>query len=144
MACQAYQDLMMAFLDGELDESERQRFQSHLDECPACTQAFEEFRHLKDVTDTITLAEPEDQIWDSYWNQVYNRVERSLGWILFSLAATALIIYGGFHFVCTSSVSLALKCMLLVLTVGLAILFVSILRERLFFWKRDRYKDVRR
>jgi len=26
----------------------------------------------------------------------------------------------------------------------LAILFVSVLRERLYFWGRDRYKDVRR
>jgi len=33
---------------------------------------------------------------------------------------------------------------LLTLIAGLAILFVSILRERLYFWRRDRYKDVRR
>jgi len=28
--------------------------------------------------------------------------------------------------------------------VGLAILFVSVVRERIFFWSKDRYKDVRR
>ena len=32
----------------------------------------------------------------------------------------------------------------LALVAGIAILFVSVLRERLFFWKRERYKDVRR
>jgi len=37
-----------------------------------------------------------------------------------------------------------LKIALLALTAGLAILFVSVLRERLYFWSKDRYRDVRR
>jgi hypothetical protein len=41
-------------------------------------------------------------------------------------------------------VEMLFKVGLLVLLVGLAILFVSVLRERIYFWKRDRYKDVRR
>lgn len=148
MACQEYRNLMMAFLDGELNEPDQQRFQGHLDQCPACTREFAEFGRLKDMTDGMALAEPEDRIWEDYWGQVYNRAERSLGWILFSLAATGLLIYGGFecieNIIANGQVAMALKCILLVLIVGLAILFVSVLRERLFFWKRDRYRDVRR
>ena len=37
-----------------------------------------------------------------------------------------------------------LKVGLLALIVGLAILFVSVLRERLHFWQKDRYRNVRR
>ncbi len=148
MACQEYRELMMAFLDGELNEPDQQRFQGHLDQCAACKQEFSEFGRLKDMTDGMALAEPEDRIWEDYWGQVYNRAERSLGWILFSLAAIGLLIYGGFecieNIITNGQVAMALKCILLVLIVGLAILFVSVLRERLFFWKRDRYRDVRR
>lgn len=148
MACQEYRDLMMAFLDGELNEPDQQRFQGHLDQCPACKREFAEFGRLKDMTDGMALAEPEDRIWEDYWGQVYNRAERSLGWILFSLAAIGLLIYGGFecieNIITSGQVAMALKCILLVLIVGLAILFVSVLRERLFFWKRDRYRDIRR
>ena len=148
MACQEYRDLMMAFLDGELNEPDRQRFQDHLDSCTACSQEFAEFGRLKDMTDGVALAEPEDRIWEDYWGQVYNRAERSLGWILFSLAAIGLLIYGGFEciesIIASGQVAMGLKCILLVLIVGLSILFVSVLRERLFFWKRDRYRDIRR
>ena len=42
------------------------------------------------------------------------------------------------------NVEITLKVGLLALIAGLATLFVSVLRERLHFWKRDRYKDVRR
>jgi len=43
-----------------------------------------------------------------------------------------------------ASIGLFTKVALFALIGGLAILFVSVVRERLFFHKKDRYKDVRR
>ena len=42
------------------------------------------------------------------------------------------------------AVEVILKVTILAFIAGVAVLFVSILRERLYFWKKDRYKDVRR
>ena len=42
------------------------------------------------------------------------------------------------------TIGFGLKAGLIVLIVGLAILLVSAARERLHFWSKDRYKDVRR
>ena len=90
----------------------------------------------------------EERIWQEYWGVVYNRIERGLGWILVSIAGIFLIIYGGFQaieeIIEDPNVGLIFKIGLLVLLAGLAILFVSVLRERIHFWRRDRYKDVRR
>jgi len=56
--------------------------------------------------------------------------------------------YGGFklveELVKDPTVDIILKAGVVVLIAGLAILFVSVLRERIFFRKKDRYKDVRR
>jgi TRAP-type C4-dicarboxylate transport system permease small subunit len=64
------------------------------------------------------------------------------------VAAILLTIYGGFkaieELITDPTVGLLLKIAMLALLVGLAILFVSVLRERIFFWSKDRYKDVRR
>ncbi|MFC1763346.1 anti-sigma factor family protein [Planctomycetota bacterium] len=148
MACQDYRDLMMAYLDEELNPDEQQRFQAHLATCPACTQAFDEFKSLKTMTDGMTLAEPEARIWENYWGQVYNRAERSIGWILFSLAGICLITYGGFKLIETivsdAGMALTLRCVLLVFIAGLTILVMSVMRERFYFWRHDRYKDIRR
>ena len=96
----------------------------------------------------MTLVEPEDRIWQEYWGGIYNRIERGLGWILLSVAGIVLIICGGFkaieEIIKNPDVELIFKVGLLVLLAGLAILFVSVLRERIFFWTRDRYKNVRR
>jgi len=139
---------MMGYLDDELDDEQKKAFEEHLGGCDDCRKELGEFRLLKQITDEVALAEPEDEVWEQYWGGVYNRIERGVGWILFSIAAILLIIYGGFkvieEIVKDPTVDVILKAGLLVMIAGLAVLFVSVLRERLYFWKKDRYKDVRR
>lgn len=148
MTCQDYKDSMMAYLDNELNDEQKRAFEAHLASCPRCTQELEEFKSLKQITDGVELVEPEDRLWQQYWGGVYNRIERGIGWVLFSVAGILLLIYGGFtaieNVITDSSVSVLLKVGLVALLVGLAILFVSVVRERIFFWSKDRYKDVRR
>jgi predicted anti-sigma-YlaC factor YlaD len=148
MTCNNYKDLMMGYLDDELSGEQRTTFQQHLTDCSDCRQELEEFRKLKAITDDVTLMEPEDKIWQQYWGNIYNRLERGVGWILFGISAILLLIYGGFkmieEIVKDPTIGLGLKAGLIALIVGLAILFVSAARERLYFWTKDRYKDVRR
>jgi len=148
MVCNDYKDLMMGYIDNELSDQQRRQFEEHLAGCPDCAGELEEFKKLKAITDEVTLVEPEDRIWQQYWDGIYNRIERSVGWVVFSLAAILLTIYGGFklieEIITDATVGMLLKAGLLALIVGLAILFISVLRERIYFWKKDRYKDVRR
>ena len=148
MTCQDHKDLMMAYLDDELDDEQKRAFEAHVASCSDCAKDLEEFKKLKRMTDCVAFVEPEDRVWDEYWNNLYNRIERGTGWILFSVAAIALLIYGGFELVETiiedRTIGVLAKVGVLALIGGLAILFVSVLRERVYFWGRDRYKDVRR
>lgn len=148
MTCHNYKDLMMGYLDDELSAEQRQRFEQHIAGCAECAKELEEFKRLKAITDEVTLVEPEDRLWHDYWDSVYNRIERGLGWIVFSVAGILLIIYGGFklieELIKDPTVGLLLKAALLALIAGLAVMFVSVLRERLYFWRKDRYRDVRR
>jgi len=148
MSCQDYKDLMMAYLDDELDAEQRKEFEEHLASCRQCSAEFEEFKGLKKLTENVNFVEPEERIWQQYWGGIYNRLERGIGWILFSVSAILLLIYAGFKVIEAvikdPTVESWLKAALLVLLAGLAILFVSVARERLYFRKKDRYKDVRR
>ncbi len=148
MTCHNYKNLMMGYLDDELELEQKEAFEEHLASCPECKSELEEFKRLKQITDEVSLIEPEDKIWEQYWSGIYNRIERGLGWILFSLAAILLLIYGGFkaieEIIKDPTVVIILKTGLLALIGGLAILLVSVLREKLYFRKKDRYKDVRR
>lgn len=148
MTCQDYRDFMMGYLDNELDAEQRQAFEAHLASCPDCKKEIEAFTKLKQITDDVKLVEPEDRLWQQYWGGLYNRIERGIGWVVFSVAGILLLIYGGFaaieSIIKDPTIGALFKVGLVALLVGLAILFVSIVRERIFFWSKDRYKDVRR
>ena len=94
------------------------------------------------------LTEPQDELWQQYWKNIYNRFERTLGWILISIAAIILLIYGGFKLIEAiiqdPTVDIILKIGLVALIAGLAILFISALRERLCLRKKDPYRNIRR
>jgi len=78
MTCQDHKDLMMAYLDEELNEAQRRTFEGHLASCPECTRDLAHFRRLKALTDSVAFVEPEDRVWQQYWSNVYNRVEITL------------------------------------------------------------------
>ena len=148
MNCEEYKGLLMGYLDGELSAEEKDRLEGHLKGCESCQEELSDFRKLIAITNEVGLLEPEDKLWEKYWGGIYNRIERGIGWILFGVAAIALLIYGGFRMVeaivTDPAISVLLKVGICVMIIGLAVLFVSVVRERLFFWSNDRYKDVRR
>ncbi|MHC4233408.1 MAG: anti-sigma factor family protein, partial [Planctomycetota bacterium] len=136
MTCPDYKGLMMGYLDNELDEHQKKMFTEHLDQCPDCKKELAEFTELKQLADEVALTEPTDELWQQYWKNIYNRFERTLGWILMSVAAIILLVYGGFRLIeeiiQDPTVDIVLKVGLVALIGGVAILFVSVLRERLY------------
>lgn len=148
MACDDYKDLMMGYLDDELNDSERVEFERYLSTDPEFAAEFDEFKKLQQITGSIRLAEPEDEIWDRYWSGVYNRLERGIGWILLSVSGILLLTYGGFKLIESivhdPTITCLFKITLIIFIAGVSVMFVSVLRERIFIRKKDRYKDVRR
>jgi len=148
MTCEGWKDLLMGYLDGELDEAQVRDLETHLQSCASCRKELEGFRKLIAISEDVVPREPEDKLWEQYWSGLYNRLERGIGWMLFGMAAIALLLYGAFEairaFIEDPTVGVLLKVGVVAMLGGLVILFVSVLRERLFFWQRDRYKDVRR
>ena len=97
----------------------------------------------------IEFKEPSDDELEKYWQSIYNRLERSVGWVLLSVGAILLLCYGGFELVeeliRNPSVAVAVKVGVVALVIGVVVLFVSLLRERLTVCKVDRYsKEVKR
>lgn len=140
--------LVSAYIDGEVNDQEKKQVEDHLARCAECQQQFKELISLEEVLYHMTLKKPPKEIWDVYWSSVYNRLERQIGWIVLSLGIIILVGLGAFpaikNLVLNPEIPLALKVGLLIFSLGGIIVFVSILREQLFFWKRERYKEVKK
>lgn len=91
---------------------------------------------------------PPESVWDKYWLGVYNRIERGIGWILLSIGAIVLLIYGLYSMfesiLADTEIAWWLKLAIFSAIAGTAVLLVSVLREKIFLHKTERYKDIRR
>lgn len=137
--------LMMKALDGELAGSEHSEFENFLRD-EECRQEWQSFRKVKEATVDLKLASPAPEVWDGYWRGVYNRMERGIAWILVSLGAVVLCAWGALEAVSAlwadAQVPLIVKIAIFTLAAGLFLLFFSVIRERWFTSRHDKYKEV--
>ncbi len=97
----------------------------------------------------MQFAKPHPEVWDHYWVGIYNRLERGLGWIVFSIGCVILLTYGGFKaieaIIADLQLELIVKIGIVAVIGGLVMLIVSVFREKLFTARTDKYqKEVQR
>ncbi len=107
------------------------------------------FKKIKEVTENMQFKELPDSYWDGYWKVVYRRIERALAWVLISVGLMIVCAFAAYmglsQFYFDPEVSIALKIGVSAAVLGVIIMIVSILRERLFARKHERYeKEVER
>jgi hypothetical protein len=85
---------------------------------------------------------------DRYWKQTWNRAERGIGWLLFGTGAILLMGYGLFEasreFWSDPTVPLIVRIGAGAGGLGVLVLLVSLVRERLMLRKKERYSEVER
>lgn len=149
MNCDECSELLDGYVDDELTPEQRATVDAHLADCEACRAQLHDLNLLKEHLSMITFREPTDDELERYWQSVYNRLERGAAWVLVSIGAILLGCTGAFllveHVIRNPGVGLAAKVGLSALVVGVVVLFVSLLRERLRIRRLDKYsKEIKR
>jgi hypothetical protein len=139
---------LSGYIDDELSPDERRDFEAHLTGCAECRKELNSFRKLKEVTGAMKYADIPEQVWEGYWVGIYRRLERGLSWIFISIGVIVILGFGCFRlfndFFLNSDEPILLRIGIGFGIIGFIILLVSLLRERLFASKRDRYDEVNR
>lgn len=141
-----FEVLLSGYLDGELDDAQRARFEALIEERPSRREEVESMRQLFVGTNALFAdARLPNEVWDTFLDDVYNRAERRFGWLLFIVGTVALSLFGLYLFVTEPWGSALTKMVIAAPVLGLGILFLSILRNRLHTLKTDRYtREVHR
>lgn len=138
--------LLNKALDNLLTQEEQREFENLLNTSKEFREEWLSTKQLLEVTKQMKFKNPPDEVWDKYWLGIYSRLERGIAWILISIGAITLLCYGGFkaveELIVDPALSWFIKAAIIAVVAGLAILFVSVLRERLFVRKTDKYKEI--
>jgi anti-sigma factor RsiW len=137
--------LLSGYVDGELGPADRALVEAWLDTDEHVREEVARLVRLNAFTDHLVLRQAPAEAWDEFLVRRPHRTERSLGWLLL-LCAVALL--GGFlllrlgALLLVATIPVVLRLGVFVGSVGLLLLLISVLRERSFARKRDRYDDV--
>jgi len=143
-----FYQLLMGAVDQELTSSELKEFYQLIETDHGFRKEWEQYKKLKEVTQAMKFKSPPKEVWDNYWMNTYNKIERGIAWIIFSIGAIILITYGLFKaveaIIADSQLEGIIKIGIIAVLLGLVILLVSVLREKLFIRKSDPYKEIQR
>ena len=142
--CEAYQILMMGFIDGELDGEDEKKFKDHAYKCPVCAEELVKYQKLADLTDSLQLKEPADFEWDRIYKSLFYKIESRFGWIL---AISGLIIIFGYLIYEISvgwEINAWVRIGVVLALVGFILLIISAARQRMRIKKYERYEAVKR
>jgi predicted anti-sigma-YlaC factor YlaD len=146
--CSQFEILISGYLDGELNTAQETALLEHLKTCAECRRELERGKMVNKALETAAIRTPEDDFWDGYWSGIYNRLERNTAWIF--LVIGSVILASGFFVQLFHTLFLSDETPIWMAggsvfgIIGLTILVVSLIRERVRVNRHERYKDIRR
>ena len=140
--------LLEKHFENEMTDSESQEFEALINSNAELKQEFEEQNRIKEVLRKMKLKNPSREVWDGYWLGIYNRVERGIAWIAISIGAIIFFGYASIEavnsFINDTHTPPIVKVGISILVFGALVLIFSLLREKFFTSKHDKYKEVQR
>lgn len=138
------QALLSAYLDGELTQADDQLVRIHLEDCADCRQALAELARVRELTSDLRFAEPPEGRMDELERKVSVRAPRRLGWLLVIIGVAGWAGYAAWLFVTDPATATWQKLLTGAVVIGLVLLLVSVMRQRLLEMPQDRYRGVKR
>ncbi len=140
--------LLEKYFENNLTDSESQEFETLINSNAKLKKEFEEQKEIKEVLKKMTLKNPSKEAWDGYWLGIYNRIERGIAWIAISIGAIIFFGYASIEavnsFINDTQTPPIVKVGISILFFGALVLIFSLLREKFFASKHDKYKEVQR
>lgn len=140
--------LMEKYFDQTISNDEEQELNSLLTFNNKLRNEFEEQKNIKEVLSKMKIKNPSSEVWDRYWLGIYRRLERGVAWVAISVGAIIILGYGIImateNFLANTTMPALLKWGIAVLALGVLVLLISLVREKLFTSKSDKYKEIQR
>lgn len=135
----SHEDLMR-FLDDELPPDRRSSVAAHIEECTECKREITVFRAMKGELSHMLTVEPGTP---SVWNRVNRRIMLPTAWGLLVAGAVALTVWGTWTWAMSPD-NFWHKLMIGAVVVGLVLLLLSAIGDRLRDLRTDPYREIQR
>jgi predicted anti-sigma-YlaC factor YlaD len=128
-------------LDGELTQSAEQKVRVHMENCAYCRGLLDELRNMREAARSTEFKTPDDSQWDERPQTGPSLAARGLGWIVLVVWA---VFFSGFTLwqFWQGSENLLERLLVFGGLSAFALLFISVLLDRLSVARTDPYREV--
>jgi anti-sigma factor RsiW len=133
-------DDLMRFLDGELPPDRHTAVARHIEQCTECRREFVVFQTMKAE---LAVMLDFDRADPSVWNRVNRRIMLPAAWVLLVAGIVALSLWGAWTYI-TSPENFWEKLFVGAVVVGLGLLLLSAIGDRLRDLETDPYREIQR
>lgn len=144
--CANVQEKLSAYLDDELTQQEQQRIYLHVQACPQCRALADDLTAMRSNLKSAVLCSVDERDLPKILHDQPARRFAFIGW---ALLIAAILLIGGIvswqfirEVLNDTGIGRWLGIGVIAFYVGLFLLFLSVLRQRLIARKTDKYKKV--
>jgi anti-sigma factor RsiW len=137
------QTMLSGYIDDELTQGEEQRVRLHLEDCESCRQMHLELTTIRETAMSTRFENPRDEQWDESPRGNISLFTRGLGWTMAVIWIASVAAFGLWH-AATGPESLVEKLLIFGGITAAALLFVSVLIDRIRVSRTDRYREVKK
>jgi predicted anti-sigma-YlaC factor YlaD len=135
--------LLSAYLDDELTQADNQKVRIHLEDCTQCRGTLTQLERLQTAAAGTSFLRPTEEEMEKLEQRLSVQAPRKAGWVLLIVGIAVWAVYGSYLFL-TDPDLLTFEGMTIgAIVIGLVLIFVSVLRQRLLELPHDRYKGVK-
>lgn len=139
--CSFDETLISGHLDGELTQAAEQKVRIHLEDCPHCRTLLGDLQTLREATMSTEFSKPDDSQWDERPRSSTSFLTRGTGWVL-AVAWLATVISYGLWTMWQSTDNILERLLVFGGLSALALLFISVVLDRIVSSRTDRYREV--
>jgi anti-sigma factor RsiW len=135
--------MITGYLDGELTQAADQRVRVHIEECTHCSGLLDEMRTIREATMSTRFVQPDDEQWKEEPRGGFSAATRSIGWTMAILWLVTVVAYVLWQ-VWQAPDSILEKSLVFGGVTAFALLFISVLVDRIRSARTDRYREVKK
>ena len=136
--------LLSGLLDGELPPQEAAEVNDALTRSAALREEYEQLCSMDEKLKHLSMIEPADEVAERIWNSPYHRLARDAGVWLIVGGYLALLAYGLYAIATADDGPVLPRIATFAIFGGIAMLLITLIRERVTTHKTDPYKDIKR
>lgn len=133
------ESLLSGYVDGVLTQADRQRVEIEVSRSPAARAMLDQLQSIRAVARSTRFRIPEDRSWDERPRTRVSAWSRSVGWIVAGAWAIGIVALGVIELLNRGGLT---GTLMLGGLAGVALLFGSVLADRLRDLPHDRYRRV--